>query len=63
MYRVYFLTIKDKDDHDVIYESAGLTEKTLHKLITDFCKEENCSYWVIEITSKDYDEKPWWLKE
>lgn len=63
MYRVYFLTVKDKDDYGIIYESAGLTEKTLHKLVTDFCEEDNCSNWVIEITSNDYNEKPWWLKE
>ena len=63
MYRVYFLTVKDNDDHDVIYESAGLTEKTFHKLVTDFCEESNCPNWTIEITSTDYEEKPWWLRE
>lgn len=61
MYRVYYITVICEDEK--IYESAGLTEKTLHKLITDFCNEESFPYWKLEITSKDYDEKPWWLNE
>ena len=28
-----------------------------------FCEESNCPNWTIEITSTDYEEKPWWLKE
>ena len=61
MYRVYYITVKDKENQNMIYESAGLTEETLHELLTNFCGQGNCPYWVIEITSQDYEEKPWWL--
>lgn len=63
MYRVYYLTVKNKKDNEEIYTSAGLTEKTLHKLIAIHCKEENFPYWIMEITSEDYKKQPWWLKE